>query len=82
MASFYFDLTAATHPAQLDALRRLVPATKLLMGFDYPMMPEGEIAPAKAALQAYTDITAKEQDLISHENAGRLFPRLRTSELS
>src|SRR5260370_42101624 len=39
-ASFYYDLTAGTSRAQLGALRELVPASRLLMGFDSPYMPE------------------------------------------
>lgn len=76
LASFYYDLTAATHPAQLDAMRRLVPATRLLMGFDYPMMPATEIAPSKALLDSYDGMTVEEKSLITHENAAQLFPRL------
>lgn len=39
-ASFYYDLTAGTSRAQLGAIFELVPVTKLLMGLDYPYMPE------------------------------------------
>ena len=77
LASFYYDLTAATDPAQLDAIRRLVPTSRLLMGFDYPMMPATEIAPAKASFEAYGKFAATDQELIARANAGRLFPRLR-----
>ena len=71
LASFYYDLTAATSAAQLDAMRRLVPASRLLMGFDYPMMPAAEIPPAKALLQAYGGLTAEETALIARANAAR-----------
>src|SRR5882672_7669668 len=39
LASFYYDLTAATSPAQLFALQQMVPISHLLMGFDNPFMP-------------------------------------------
>lgn len=82
LGSFYYDLTAATHPAQLDALRRLVPPARLLMGFDYPMMPATEIAPAKALFAAYTEFDAAEKAQIAHGNAGQLFPRLQNAMVS
>lgn len=76
LGSFYFDLTAATSPAQLDAIRRLVPAERLLMGFDYPLMPDATIAPALRALETYDGFSDQDRQLISHDNAFRLFPRL------
>ena len=82
LASFYYDLTAATHPGQLSAMRRLVPATRLLTGFDFPMMPASEIAPAKALLDAYGDFTGEEKSLIANANAAQLFPRLRSPEFT
>jgi predicted TIM-barrel fold metal-dependent hydrolase len=82
LASFYYDLTAATHPAQLDAMRRLVPATRLLMGFDYPMMPATEIEPSKALFAAYDGMTSEDKSLITRGNAAQLFPRLKALELA
>jgi predicted TIM-barrel fold metal-dependent hydrolase len=82
LASFYYDLTAATSPAQLDAMRRLVPTTRLLMGFDYPMMPATEIAPSKALLRSYGGMTGEEKSLIARGNAAQLLPRVRPSQLA
>jgi predicted TIM-barrel fold metal-dependent hydrolase len=39
IASFYYDLTAATSEAQLGAILKLVPVSQLLMGLDLPFMP-------------------------------------------
>src|ERR1700720_3683278 len=36
MASFYYDLTAATSEAQLGAILKLVPVSQLVMGLDHP----------------------------------------------
>jgi predicted TIM-barrel fold metal-dependent hydrolase len=36
IASFYYDLTAATSEAQLGGILKLVPASQLLMGLDLP----------------------------------------------
>jgi 6-methylsalicylate decarboxylase len=81
LASFHYDLTAATSAAQLDAMRRLVPASRLLMGFDYPMMPAAEIAPSKALLNAFDGMSDEDKSRITRENAVQLFPRLRTAAL-
>ena len=76
LASFYFDLTAATASTVLDAVKDLVPADRLLMGFDYPLMPPQTIAPAIAQFDAYQGFTDDEKSAISRGNAMRLFPRL------
>lgn len=76
LGSFYYDLTASTAPASLDALRRLVPASQLLMGFDYPMMPDTTIAPAQQRFEAYSGWQDAERAAIAHGNAQRLLPRL------
>ena len=46
IASFYYDLTAATSEAQLGAILKLVPVSQLLMGLDNPFMPKSTLAPA------------------------------------
>ncbi|MFM0284492.1 amidohydrolase family protein [Paraburkholderia sediminicola] len=79
LSSFYFDLTAGTRPASLDGLGHLVPTSKLLMGFDYPMMPATEIAPAMTAFSNYRRFDASDRALITHGNALRLFPRFKSS---
>jgi 6-methylsalicylate decarboxylase len=76
LGSFYFDLTASTGAASLDSIRRLVSATQLLMGFDYPMMPASTIAPALARFAAYEGLEAGEKRGIFSDNAMQLFPRL------
>jgi predicted TIM-barrel fold metal-dependent hydrolase len=76
LGSFYFDLTASTAAASLAAVRHLVPADQLLMGFDYPMMPASTIAPARSRFAAYGNLSQNERDMILSRNAIRLFPRL------
>ncbi len=78
LASFYFDLTAATAPAVLDAVTDLVPSDRLLLGFDFPLMPPQTIAPAIAAFDAYPGFDEHEKSAIRRGNALRLFPRLAT----
>lgn len=76
LASFHYDLTASTAAAQLDAIRHLVPVDRLLLGFDYPMMPSSSIAPSRSRLDAYPSWTAEEKSRICAGNAQRLFPAL------
>jgi predicted TIM-barrel fold metal-dependent hydrolase len=76
LGSFYFDLTASTAAASLDALRHLVPAHQMLMGFDFPMMPASTIAPARSRFAAYEDLRPQERDMILWQNAMQLLPRL------
>lgn len=75
LATFFYDLTASTSEAQLDAMRRLVPASQLLMGFDYPFMPEVTIEPAMAGFDGYRGFTRREKAQILRGNAQRLFPQ-------
>lgn len=75
LGSFYYDLTASTAPASLDALCRLVPVSRLLMGFDYPMMPQASIKPAQQLLAQYEGLTGEDKKNINVRNALRLFQR-------
>ena len=43
IASFYYDLTAATSEAQLGAILKLVPVSQLVMGLDFPPYAEIDI---------------------------------------
>jgi len=76
LASFYYDLTAATSPAQLDALLHLVPHTRLLMGFDMPYMSQSFIEPAKQQFAAYEGLSDAQRTDICRTNPARLFPAL------
>ena len=42
LRKFYYEIAQANHPGALDALLRLVPATQVLFGTDYPYRPAGE----------------------------------------
>jgi predicted TIM-barrel fold metal-dependent hydrolase len=76
LASFYYDLTAATTPAQLLSLLDLVPTSQLLIGVDIPFMPQFTIGAAIDAVERYDGFSARDLELIAHENAMRLFPQL------
>src|SRR6266481_10153356 len=73
-ASFYYDLTAGTSRAQLGALRELVPASQLLMGFDSPYMPEWSFGPAIRDLEQWDGFSQDDLERIAHKNACLLYP--------
>lgn len=76
LSSFHFDLTASTAAASLDAIRRLVPASQLMLGFDFPMMPASTVAPALARFAAYKPLSAAERRQIMDGTALALLPEL------
>jgi predicted TIM-barrel fold metal-dependent hydrolase len=77
LRSFHYDLTASTTPPSLRAVEAFIPADKLLVGFDFPMMPDTTIAPARTNLEATDLFDAAAKQKISRGNALRLLPRLR-----
>jgi predicted TIM-barrel fold metal-dependent hydrolase len=76
LASFYYDLTAATSPAQLFALQQMVPLSHLLMGFDNPFMPEWTFAPAIQDVQRWNGFDDADLSVIARRNAESLYPAL------
>jgi predicted TIM-barrel fold metal-dependent hydrolase len=76
IASFYYDLTAATSEAQLGAILKLVPVSQLLMGLDNPFMPKSTFAPAIADVGRYQAFNEADLRSISYANAFRLYPGL------
>ena len=75
-ASFYYDLTAATSTAHLTALTELVPASRLLVGFDIPFMPPPTMRPALDAIRDWAGFTDEDIERILHRNAAGLFPKV------
>jgi predicted TIM-barrel fold metal-dependent hydrolase len=77
IASFYYDLTAATSEAQLGAILKLVPVSQLVMGLDFPLMPKSTFAPAIADIGRYSAFNKADLQSLSYGNAGRLYPALK-----
>jgi len=77
IASFYYDLTAATSEAQLGAILKLVPVSQLMMGLDFPLMPKSTFAPAIADVGRYPAFSEADLQSLSYGNAGRLYPALK-----
>src|SRR5882762_3351886 len=76
IASFYYDLTAATSDAQLGAILELVPVSQLVMGLDFPFMPKSTFAPTIGDIGRYSAFSEADLRKISYENAFRLYPEL------
>ncbi len=76
LASFYYDLTAATSPAQLFALQQLVPLSHLVMGFDHPFMPGWTVPPAIQDVQRWDGFSDTDVCSIARQNAESLYPAL------
>src|SRR5258708_30128560 len=77
IASFYYDLTAATSEAQLRAILNLVPVSQLVMGLDFPLIPRSTFAPAIAGIGRYPAFNKADLQSLSYGNAGRLYPALK-----
>jgi len=76
LASFYYDLTAATSPTQLFGLQQMVPLSHLLMGFDNPFMPGWTFPPAIQDMQRWNGFSDTDVPAIAHQNAESLYPAL------
>jgi len=67
----YYDTANATHPASMAALLKLVPASQVTYGTDYPYFPLNQIDNLRQLNLPTADLEA-----IASGNAGRLVPRL------
>jgi hypothetical protein len=75
LSTFYFDLTASTAAASLDAIGHLVPSSQLMLGFDFPMMPATTIPNALERLERYGYDTANRHAIVQG-TALQLLPAL------
>jgi predicted TIM-barrel fold metal-dependent hydrolase len=76
LASFYYDLTAATSPTQLFGLQQMVPLSHLVMGFDNPFMPGWTFPPAIQDVQRWDGFSDADVCSIAYGNAKSLYPAL------
>ena len=68
----HYDTANATFSPSMAALLKLVPASQVTYGTDYPYFGFGQFAELQKLGLSATDL-----DAIGHENAARLIPRLR-----
>lgn len=71
---FYYDLTAATSVAHLTALAQVVPAARLVMGFDIPYLRPQTMRPAIQSVLDWGPFTDIDVESIFHHTAASLFP--------
>lgn len=69
----YFDVAHAAYPAPLSALTKIVPASQILFGSDYPIVP---FPVSEGPLDRF-GFSAADLQAINRGNAERLFPRLK-----
>ncbi len=74
--SFYFDVTAVSHPHAIDALLAIAPKDRLLYGSDHPFMLQSTISQGVDFLNNSPKFDEATRRAISYENAQRLFPGL------
>ena len=77
LRSVHYDLTAMGHKTNLAILKEFVAADRLVVGYDYPYMPEATIAPHVRTFDGFAGFSDGEKDMIRTGNATRLLPRLK-----
>jgi predicted TIM-barrel fold metal-dependent hydrolase len=76
LQKFYYDTAQAFSPYTLPSFKKLVPASHILFGTDYPLGGGSAAAVAKGVLEN-GGFTANELRAIDRDNALELLPRLR-----
>jgi 6-methylsalicylate decarboxylase len=77
LKSIFYDLTAMGHTTNLAALKDFVPVDRLVVGYDYPYMPEATIAPHIRTFDAFAGFSENDKSAIRTGNATSLLPRLK-----
>ncbi|HKU71880.1 MAG TPA: amidohydrolase family protein [Burkholderiales bacterium] len=74
LQKFYYDTAQGNHPGALDALRRIIPASHIVYGTDFPFRDGAE---ENGGLGSY-GFSGSDLAAIERGNAMRLFPALKT----
>ena len=77
LRSVHYDLTAMGHKTNLAILKEFVAVDRLVVGYDYPYMPEATIAPHIRTFDGFAGFSEEEKETIRTRNAMRLLPRLK-----
>jgi 6-methylsalicylate decarboxylase len=72
---FFYDTAQQANPVAMSALRKVVPASQIVFGTDYPYI---SILDQVTGLQQSGVFTADELRAIDFENALKMFPKYRT----
>ena len=65
------------HKTNLAILKEFVAVDRLVVGYDYPYMPEATIAPHIRTFDGFAGFSEEEKETIRTRNAMRLLPRLK-----
>jgi len=79
VSGIFYDLTAMGRDTNLRMLRDFVGADRLVVGYDYPFMPEVTIPAHIKAFDRFDGFSDAEKANIRTSNALNLFPRLAAS---
>lgn len=82
LTRLYYDTAMSASPYALPSLRALVEPSHILLGTDFPFMPEDTTVETLAGLQEFGGFDDADRAAIARENALGLFPRLREVQLS
>ena len=78
LRGLYYDTALSANPTVMGALQRLVPASHVLFGTDYPFAQEIGVSYSLGGLAAYEAFGEEEREMIESGTALALFPCLRT----
>jgi predicted TIM-barrel fold metal-dependent hydrolase len=78
----YYDTAMSASQYALPSLRALVDPSHILLGTDYPFMPEDTTVETLAGLEAFDGFDGADRAAIARDNALGLLPRLRDLKLS
>ena len=76
----HFDVAMSGGRHALASLRHFADPARILVGSDYPFMPESFGATNGRAVARFADFTPAEWTAVNRANAERLFPRFQPSE--
>jgi predicted TIM-barrel fold metal-dependent hydrolase len=76
LATLHYDVALSTDKHALGALSRLVPATQLLLGTDFPVAQEVGAEVTLKGLREFLAFTIDDRQALEQLNAAGMFPRL------
>jgi 6-methylsalicylate decarboxylase len=76
LRGLYYDTALSANINAFSSLQQLVPASHILLGTDYPFVPEVESGSTAARLATLPGLSEQELEDIEGNNALKLFPRL------
>jgi predicted TIM-barrel fold metal-dependent hydrolase len=75
LRQFHYDTAHSNNSFTLSALKKLIPASQIMFGTDYPLT---KVAEELKGLETSGVMNAEELRLVQHENALGLWPRYKT----